>query len=419
MKKFKLLIFSLIILFISLEPLNAASFSISSSSKQVNPNGTFTISVGGDCIGRVDLSVSNGTLSTSSVWVEQGYVTVTVTAGGSGTTTVTASPVTGFSDSDANIYNPGSRSITVSITSQTSGSSASTRPSQTTPTVQKSSDNNLSSITLSEGELSPSFNPSITEYTIELSALTTIVNVNATKSDAKSSIEGTGEKQLLPGNNTIEIIVTAENGSKKTYKLNVHVDDTPQVYLDYKDNKIGIIRNYEGVIIPAGFEALEHTIKENKISLFTKDNLNIIYGLDKDNIRNFYLFDTEKNEILNKIIPLTINDKTVYTVDTQTKRKNLNPSTIKINEIDISCYKYNDYYYLLNVINNEGKVIEYLYETSEGTLMLFPEFLSKYKNESTSDLIIYILSGLLGVAILVITYLIIKLSRGVSNEKNK
>ena len=138
MKKIKIIIFSIAIMLASIIELNAATFSMSSSTKQISPNGTFSVSVGGDCIGRVNLSVTNGTLSTSSVWVEQGYTTVTVTAGSSGQVTITATPETGFSDSDANIYNPGSRSVTVKIgTSSNTSTNNQSRPSNNTQTVQK------------------------------------------------------------------------------------------------------------------------------------------------------------------------------------------------------------------------------------------------------------------------------------------
>lgn len=129
----------------------AASFSLNSSTKQVTPGGTFSISVGGDCIGRVNLKVSNGSLSQAAVWVEENYQSVTVTAGTSGTVTVTATPETGFSDSDANEYKPGSRSVSVSIVApaqpskpSTSGNTSTNKPStpnkpQTNQPTQKPS----------------------------------------------------------------------------------------------------------------------------------------------------------------------------------------------------------------------------------------------------------------------------------------
>ena len=97
----------------------AASFNLSKSVNQVAPGGTFTVSVGGDCIGRVDITVSNGTASETSVWVEENYKSITITAGNSGSVTVTATPVAGLSDPDANLYNPGTRNATVPIVAPT------------------------------------------------------------------------------------------------------------------------------------------------------------------------------------------------------------------------------------------------------------------------------------------------------------
>ena len=77
--------------------------------------GSFTISVGGNCYGKVDLSVSGGFISTNSIWVDNDYQTVTVTAGSSGNVTVVATPVKGFSDPNENEYYPGKRTVSVTI----------------------------------------------------------------------------------------------------------------------------------------------------------------------------------------------------------------------------------------------------------------------------------------------------------------
>ena len=71
-------------LFILPGSLMAASFGMSASTSTVVPGGSFTISVGGNCYGKVDLSVSGGFISTNSIWVDNDYQTVTVTAGSSG-----------------------------------------------------------------------------------------------------------------------------------------------------------------------------------------------------------------------------------------------------------------------------------------------------------------------------------------------
>lgn len=136
LKSSLLIIFSLLCGICHLsEPTFAASFSLTTSSKQVSPSATFTVSVGGSCIGRVNIKVSGGTIpkDKAAVWVEENYQTITVTAGSSGTVTVTATPETGFSDPDGNDYNPGSRSVSVAIVAPTPPATKPTTPTTPTP----------------------------------------------------------------------------------------------------------------------------------------------------------------------------------------------------------------------------------------------------------------------------------------------
>lgn len=425
MKYRKLIVFAIISMFLFISPATAASFNLTSSTKQVSPNGTFTVSVGGDCIGRVNITVSNGTPSTSSVWVEQGYQTITVKAGSSGSVTVTASPVIGFSDPDANIYNPGSRSVTVNISSPSNPSTSQTKPTtQTKPPVQapvKSSNNNLSSLTTSIGELSPKFNSDTNEYSLNLPGDITSIKIDATSSDSKAKINGLGDVSLKPGNNTINITVTAENGSTKDYKINVYVDDTPQITINYKGNKIGVIRNFEGVTIPQGFTENTKEIDNHTITLFTNKNITVIYGLNEKNEKYFYLYDDIKNECLSKFIPLSIGNHNLYIIDPTFKNNNLTLSTITISDEKIDCYKFGDNvdnYCLISSINTDGKALEYLYESTENTVQLYPSFLAS-SLEKSNNVIVYILSAFLLLSVCISAFLFYKLISGGKHEKSK
>ncbi len=83
-----------------------------------------------------------------------------------------------------------------------------------------SSDNSLSALSLSAGELSPAFVYSTTSYTAEVPYETTSVDVNATPSHSNAKVESiTGNTDLQVGENTISVTVTAENGSKAVYKI--------------------------------------------------------------------------------------------------------------------------------------------------------------------------------------------------------
>ena len=133
------------------------------------------------------------------------------------------------------------------------------------------------------------------------------------------------------------------------------------------------------------------------------------------------LFRSEKNEIKNKFIPLNINNHTIYVTDKESERKDVILKQIKINETEVNCYEFkeNNNYCILNVINNEGKNVEYLYETSENTIQLFPDFLLKEnKNKLNINMIIYICIGLMIIPLTIIIYLIIKLKKD-KKEKNE
>ena len=205
MKKY--IVITIIVFFmviIGATSVNAASFGISSSKKQVKPNESFTVSIGGQCIGRVNISVSNGTASTSSIWVEQNYAQVTITAGSSGSVTVTATPTPGFSDPDANEYTPGARSTTITIYEETSTPTTTEQPPSTTnkPTTkpnkvdQKSSNNLLASLAIENSELLPNFDANVGEYAVNLPAGTSKINITANVADTKATLEGTGEIEL-------------------------------------------------------------------------------------------------------------------------------------------------------------------------------------------------------------------------------
>ena len=265
-------------LFILPGSLMAASFGMSASTSTVVPGGSFTISVGGNCYGKVDLSVSGGFISTNSIWVDNDYQTVTVTAGSSGNVTVVATPVKGFSDPNENEYYPGKRTVSVTIVqpqkpSDNGGGTQVQQPSKPqTPQNQqnqqnpqedvndkRSDNNNLASLAISSGKLTPAFHAETTEYRVELAATVTSINITASAADAKAKVNGTGTKALEPGENKFSITVTAENGAVKTYTIVAVVNEKPLVYTKYNGKDLGVVRNVKDIKAPKDF--VETTVK--------------------------------------------------------------------------------------------------------------------------------------------------------------
>ena len=84
--------------------------------------------------------------------------------------------------------------------------------------------NTLSSLTVSNGTLTPTFNSNTLSYSVSTDE--DKIDITATKTNDKSSITGdVGTKNLKYGTNTFSIKVTSESGVVKTYNLTVTRND--------------------------------------------------------------------------------------------------------------------------------------------------------------------------------------------------
>lgn len=80
-------------------------------------------------------------------------------------------------------------------------------------------DATLSSLTVDVGELIPTFAPDITNYSVIVPEGTETVNVSAVPNDERSIVEGDGAVDVSSGSGSAAVLVTAENGSNKTYNI--------------------------------------------------------------------------------------------------------------------------------------------------------------------------------------------------------
>lgn len=85
--------------------------------------------------------------------------------------------------------------------------------------LEESNDATLALITLSEGILSPVFSPVDTVYTVMLPIGVNSINVWAGANDVLATVSGSGDVTLENGYAKSTILVTAENGNKKTYTI--------------------------------------------------------------------------------------------------------------------------------------------------------------------------------------------------------
>lgn len=101
----------------------------------------------------------------------------------------------------------------------TSNTTNSTNTSNTTATT-KSSNANLSNLGIKPHDFS-GFKATTTSYKVVVPESTQTIEVYAKAQDTKAKVTGTGKKTLESGNNKVDVVVTAEDGTEKTYTINI------------------------------------------------------------------------------------------------------------------------------------------------------------------------------------------------------
>ena len=207
------------------------------------------------------LKLSNGTINFSS-----GQTNYSVTIN-SATTVVTAT----LADSSASFVSGyGSRTINLSYGSnnyyikvKAANGDVKTYTINITRPDGRSTENTLKSLTVSNGKIS--FSPNTLEYSLNVAENVSSIKIDAVPSHSKASlVSGYGSRtvNLNYGNNKVLVKVKAENGSEKTYTLNVFRNDGRE------DN------NYLKELEIVGYK-----LNFNKEKF--EYNLNVLYELEK------------------------------------------------------------------------------------------------------------------------------------------
>ena len=113
-------------------------------------------------------------------------------------------------------------SVTGSDGSDISGTGSSIKINMVAP---KSTNNNLRTLTINGTQIS-GFSASKTNYNVTVENSMSSIIIGATAADSKASVSGTGSKNLKVYQNSFNIVVTAESGSRKTYTVNVTRKDS-------------------------------------------------------------------------------------------------------------------------------------------------------------------------------------------------
>lgn len=193
----------------------AAGLVIAFSKSTANVGDTITIKVTGNEVkGNVKLTVSgNATLKEDTVSLDNGPASVDLDVNGTGSIRVVATSVDDMQDSATGTPYSTGGTITVEGTSDSDSSNDTT-------TEQESSNANLSNLGIRPNDFS-GFKPGTTTYNVTVPEDVESVEVYATAQDSAATVSGTGSQTLAYGENTLSVVVTAEDGTTKTYTINI------------------------------------------------------------------------------------------------------------------------------------------------------------------------------------------------------
>ena len=248
----------------------SASLSASSTNVEIGTPVTITTRINGaawqiNVSGAVSGAYTDNTDDAEDTTLSK---TLSFTPSSAGTYTVSLSGnVTGSSD---NSSTPVSDSVTINVTepptrentsnnssnnSNTPQSEETEAPTQTTTQETKKSGNaNLANLGITPNDFR-GFKSGTTSYNVTVPNNVEQVNVYAKLQDSKAKItSGTGNQKLNVGQNSLKVVVTAEDGTTKTYTINVAREETAEA-----TNASLIKLEIEGYTISPKFSPTEHT----------------------------------------------------------------------------------------------------------------------------------------------------------------
>ena len=240
--------------------------------------------------------------------------------------------------------------------------------------------------------------------------------INGEVNDKTAKVSGLGEVDVKEGLNEFNIVVTAENGTTKTYVLKVTVPEKDPIMYKFKNGEFNILRKLPEAL-PTNFVSSTIKFNEEDVTCLKNETLDLtlLYLRDGNNKDGFYIYDEVNNEVT-YYNELGSNDFKIYLTNKEIVIKNLEKKEITINDVKVIGYrltKDSNNYVISGRNISTGKDGIYLYDSVNKTISLFNQ--SDYDNLiNTNKLYIYVSIGL-GVCVLVLLLALIL----VNNSKNK
>ena len=358
---------------------------------------------------------------------------------GVGSATVTVTSASSNNDSNSNKDNKDN-------SGSNTGNDSNANKDNENKEEKKSSNASLGSLVISAGTLSPEFSAATKDYTATVDYSYSSLAVTANPADSKASVTSvTGNDSLEVGENTVSVVVTAEDGSTSTYNIVVtrRAEDDPE-NADKQDNwkKFDIngtewtmINDIPEDVVPEGFEHSKTVIDGLEYNTLhgTFGDITLVY-LQSESGNGLFVYDAAQNAAYEFV---RINSESHFIVVLLPKVDDVPEG---YNEISLSIEgkgvatayqtkveKNDDQtkdFYLVYAMNDNGESGWYTYDSVDGTYMrteLSTPTVAQEENDAVkSELVPGIANKYLVLAaILVLIIIILLLLLIVSAVKNR
>ena len=298
---------------------------------------------------------------------------------------------------------------------------------------KKSSNASLSSLVISAGTLSPEFSSDTKDYTATVDYSCSSLAVTANPSDSKASVTSvTGNDSLEVGDNTVSVVVTAEDGSTGTYNIVVtrRAEDDPDnsdkqqdlKKFDVNGTEWTMVNDIPEDMVPEGFEHSKTAIDGLEYNTLhgTFGDLTLVM-LQSDNGNGLFVYDAAQNAAYQYV---RINSESHFIVLLLPKVDDVPDG---YNEVSLSiegkgvatAYQKKDDqsdemtkdFYLVYAMNDSGESGFYTYDSAEGTYIrtnvTTPTVSQEINNDSEHEVVSGIANKYLVLAAILVVVIII------------
>ena len=366
---------------------------------------------------------------------------------GVGSATVTVTSASSNNDSNSNKDNKDN-------SGSNTGNDSNANKDNENKEEKKSSNASLGSLVISAGTLSPEFSAATKDYTATVDYSCSSLAVTANPADLKASVTSvTGNDSLEVGENTVSVVVTAEDGSTSTYNIVVtrRAEDDPE-NADKQDNwkKFDIngtewtmVNDIPEDVVPEGFEHSKTVIDGLEYNTLhgTFGDITLVY-LQSESGNGLFVYDAAQNAAYEFV---RINSESHFIVVLLPKVDDVPEG---YNEISLSIEgkgvatayqtkveKSDDQtkdFYLVYAINDNGESGWYTYDSVDGTYMrteLSTPTVAQEENDTTKSELVpgiankyLVLAAILVLVIIILALLllvvIVKNKKRTANEEN-